>query len=84
MIEFIKKKWLLLIVLLIVLIVIGGIIYDHIEEKKLEDSLDGVGRGASDFIDGVYNNKNSHLNEFHYNSKTGEVDYIPNNSTSSK
>ena len=72
----ILKKWWFWVVLVIVIICIVFSIKYIIEQKELKQTAENIGRGASNYINGI-ENANSHLNEFSYNYETGKVEYKP-------
>lgn len=72
----IKKKWYFWLITLIFVICIVISINYIMEQKELKQTAKNIGRGASDYINGI-ENANSHLNEFSYNYETGKVEYKP-------
>ena len=75
-----SKKWTLGISLIIIFILIIILITFYIEDKKVKDSVNNIGNSALNFLNGI-DKAQSHLNEFSYNNKTGEVEYKPSNIT---
>lgn len=73
---FYKKWWFWIIVIALVVIIVLIIFFKYRENKKIEEKIENIGKGASDYLEGI-ENANSHLNEFTYNYATGEVEYKP-------
>lgn len=74
--ESIIKKWWFWVILITICILCYVFISHYLENKEINESVSNIGKGASDFMEGV-NNAQSHLNEFSYNYNTGEVEYKP-------
>lgn len=77
--DLIKKRWFLGIVI-IVCVLLCIIIVFYLKNKETEKVQSKTGEGASDYISGIDNTK-SHIDEFSYNYKTGEVEYKPSKIT---
>lgn len=73
--EVLKKWWFWLIILIVAVLTIS-IIVNLINKRKIKESAENIGEGATDFIEGV-ENADSHSDEFEYNHTTDEVDYKP-------
>lgn len=71
----IKTWWFWVIISIICIMVCIAILY-YVGDIKTEDSMSNIGKGATDFIEGIDNAK-SHLNEFSYNYEKSEVEYKP-------
>lgn len=74
------KKWWFWGGIIVICILSYILISKHIENKKLEQTFENMGKGANDFITGI-DNSQSHIDEFSYNYETGEVEYKPSNIT---
>lgn len=72
----IVKKWWFWTIVLIICIATYMLISSYIENKKLNEAASNIGKGASDFLEGIENGE-SHIDEFSYNYQTGEVEYKP-------
>lgn len=69
-----KKWWFWIAILLIFIIVI--IIMKYKEQKEIEESIENINEGITDFIEGT-DKADSHLDEFIFNDTTDEIDYVP-------
>lgn len=63
-------------IILILAIAIPIIVKNQKEDEKIKETFSKIGNSATEYVQ-EKENSNSHLNEFTYNSETGEVDYKP-------
>ena len=70
------KKWWFWAIVLIIFIVIYILISSFIKNKRQNETINNIGKGASDFLEGI-NNSESHIDDFFYNYETGKVEYKP-------
>ena len=73
--KIIKKWWFWLIIVLIFLILFL-IVNEIIEQQKVKKSIENIGNGIKSYTEEL-NNTNTHLNEFVYDEKKGQVTYSP-------
>lgn len=69
----IKKWWFWLII--IVVIILSILIYNYIENKKVENKFKAIGESASNFYKQT-KEADGYLDKFEYNYSTGNFDYI--------
>lgn len=74
------KKWWIWLIIILTILIISVIVIKKIQEKQMENSFENIGKSTVDFLKGIDNAK-SHIDEFFYNSQTGNVEYKPSEIT---
>lgn len=74
------KKWWFWVIIVVIIALLASIIINQIKQEEVEKTAQNIGNSATDFISEM-DSAQSHLNEFSYNYKTGEVEYTPSKIT---